>query len=271
VRIAKDISGRTKRFNEIGSILGSISFCKTHNAGQSMRSVHTLVLLRHGQSVYNRQHRFTGWTDVGLSPQGVEEARRAGRLLRREGLDFDIAFSSLLKRAIKTLWIVSEEMELEWVPSVKAWELNERHYGALQGRTKEEVAAEVGVGQVQLWRRGYRDTPPPLDPEDPRQPKFDRRYSGVPRDRLPCSESLADVYDRVVPFWNQRIGPEIKSGRRVLIVSHGNALRALAKHLEVISDDGISKVEIPTGVPFIYELDSDLRPLARCRLVEEEQ
>jgi len=233
-----------------------------------MRSILTLILLRHGQSVYNRERRFTGWTDVGLSPQGEKEARRAGRLLRRERLDFDIAFSSLLKRAIKTFWIVSEEMELEWVPLVKAWELNERHYGALQGRTKEEVAAELGAEQVQLWRRGYRDTPPPLDPEDPRQPKFDRRYSGVPRDRLPCSESLADVYDRVVPFWNERIGPEIRSGRRVLIVSHGNTLRALAKHLEGISDDGISKVEIPTGVPLVYELNYDLRPLCRILLVE---
>jgi 2,3-bisphosphoglycerate-dependent phosphoglycerate mutase len=233
-----------------------------------MRSVFTLVLLRHGQSVYNQERRFTGWNDVGLSPQGEGEARRAGRLLCREGLSFDLAFTSLLKRAIKTLWIVSEEMDLEWVPVVKAWELNERHYGTLQGRTRDEVAAEVGADQVHLWRRGYRDTPPPLDPEDQRHPKFDRRYSGVPRERLPCAESLADVYDRVVPFWEERIAPEIRSGRRVLVVSHGNSLRALAKHLDGISDRDISAVDIPTGVPIIYELNSDLRPLSRHILSE---
>jgi 2,3-bisphosphoglycerate-dependent phosphoglycerate mutase len=235
-----------------------------------MRSVYTLVLLRHGQSVYNQERKFTGWTDVGLSREGEEEARRAGRLLRQEGLDFDLAFTSLLKRAIKTLWLVSEEMDLEWVPAVKAWELNERHYGSLQSRTKDEVAAEVGVEQVHLWRRGYRETPPPLDPEDPRHPQFDCRYSGIPLDRLPCTESLADVYDRVVLFWEERIGPEIRSGRRVLVVSHGNTLRALVKHLDGNSDDGISKVEIPTGVPIIYELDSELRPtVRRRRLVDE--
>ena len=178
-------------------------------AGFSMKSVHTLVLLRHGQSVYNLEKRFTGWTDIGLSPQGVEEARRTGRLLRREGLDFDLAFSSLLKRAIKTLWIVSEEMDLEWVPVRKAWELNERHYGVLQGRTRDEVASEVGMDQVQLWRHGYQDLPPPLDPQDPRHPKFDRRYRDVPRDLLPSSESLKNVSDRVVPFWDERIAPEI--------------------------------------------------------------
>jgi len=234
-----------------------------------MRSTFTLVLLRHGQSVYNQEHKFTGWTDVGLSPQGEEEARRAGRLLRSQGLDFDIAFSSLLKRAIKTLWIVSEEMELEWVPQVKSWELNERHYGALQDRTKGEVEAEVGSDQVHLWRRGFRDTPPPLGLDDPRHPRFDRRYADVPQDRLPFSESLADVYDRVVPFWEERIAPLIRSGRRVLVVSHGNTLRALVKHLEGISDDEISKVEIPTGVPLVYELDSGLKPTARRLLADE--
>jgi len=233
-----------------------------------MKSVFTLVLIRHGQSVFNLERRFTGWTDVGLSPRGEEEARRAGRLLRSEGLDFDIAFSSLLKRAIKTLWIVSEEMDLEWAPVVKAWELNERHYGSLQSRTRDEVAAEVGEDQVQLWRRGYRDLPPPLDFEDPRHPKFDRRYCDVPRDRLPSSESLKNVSDRVVPFWEERIAPEIRSGRRVLVVSHGNTLRALVKHLDRISDDGISNVEIPTGVPLLYQLDSQLRPLGR-RLLQD--
>jgi 2,3-bisphosphoglycerate-dependent phosphoglycerate mutase len=235
-----------------------------------MKSVFTLVLLRHGQSVYNQERRFTGWTDVGLSPQGEEEARRAGRLLRREGLDFNLAFSSQLKRAIKTLWIVSEEMNLEWVPVSKAWELNERHYGSLQSRTRDEVAAEVGEDQVQLWRRGYRDLPPPLDFDDPRHPRFDRRYYDVPRDRLPSSESLKDVSDRVIPFWEERIAPEIRSGRRVLVVSHGNTLRALVKLLEGISDLDISAVEIPTGVPIIYELDCELRPMACHRLVKEE-
>lgn len=234
-----------------------------------MKSIFTLVLLRHGQSVYNLERRFTGWTDVGLSREGEEEARQAGRLLCQEAFTFDHAFSSLLKRAIKTLWIVSEEMGLEWVPTVKAWELNERHYGTLQGRTKDEVAAEVGEDQVRLWRRDYRDLPPPLDPDDPRHPRFDRRYSAIPQERLPCSESLADVYDRVVPFWIEKIAPEIRSGRRVLVVSHGNTLRALAKHLEGISDRDISAVEIPTGVPLIYELDCEFRPTARRRLVEE--
>jgi len=235
-----------------------------------MKSVFTLVLLRHGQSVFNLERRFTGWTDVGLSPRGEEEARRAGRLLRSEGLDFDIAFSSLLKRAIKTLWIVSEEMGLEWVPVSKAWELNERHYGSLQGRTRYEVADEVGEDQVQLWRRGYRDLPPPLDLDDPRHPRFDRRYRDIPQDRLPCAESLEDVSNRVVPFWIEKIAPEIRSGRRVLVVSHGNTLRALVKHLEGISDRDISAVEIPTGVPLLYELNSGLRPLSRRLLGEVE-
>jgi 2,3-bisphosphoglycerate-dependent phosphoglycerate mutase len=235
-----------------------------------MKCVFTLVLLRHGQSVYNLERRFTGWTDVGLSPQGEEEARRAGRLLRQEGLDFDIAFTSLLKRAIKTLWIVSEGMDLEWVPVCKTWELNERHYGTLQSRTRDEVAAEVGEDQVQLWRRGYRDLPPPIDFDDPRHPQFDRRYRDVPRERLPSSESLADVSDRVVPFWIEKIAPEIRSGRRVIVVSHGNTLRALVKHLDGISDRDISKVEIPTGVPLLYELNSELRPLGRHLLGEVE-
>lgn len=228
-----------------------------------MRSDFNLILLRHGQSVYNREHRFTGWTDVGLSPTGEAEARRAGRLLRREGLEFDIAFTSLLKRAIRTLWIVSEEMELEWVPVTKAVELNERHYGALQGRTRAEVEAEFGADQVHLWRRGYRETPPLLDPEDPRCPQFDRRYTGLPRDRLPRAESLADVTARLVPFWKERIAPQVRSGRRVIVVSHGNTLRALTKEIEGISDHEISEVEIPTGAPVVYELDSDLRPLSR--------
>jgi 2,3-bisphosphoglycerate-dependent phosphoglycerate mutase len=228
-----------------------------------MGSPFNLILLRHGQSVYNREHRFTGWTDVGLSPLGEAEAARAGRLLRAGGLDFDIAFSSLLKRAIETLEIVSEEMGLEWVPRVMAWELNERHYGSLQGKTKDEVAAQVGSDQVRLWRRGFSERPPPLDYDDPRHPRFDRRYRFLPPERLPSTESLADVSSRVVPFWEEKIGPEIRSGRRVLVVSHGNALRALVKYLEGISDDDISKVEIPTGVPIVYDLDSDLCPRSR--------
>lgn len=235
-----------------------------------MRSDENLILLRHGQSVYNRERRFTGWADVGLSPQGEAEARRAGQLLRSQGLEYDIAFASLLKRAIKTLWLVSEEMELEWVSVVKAVELNERHYGALQGRTRDEVAALAGEEQVRLWRRGFSEAPPPLDYDDPRHPRFDRRYRFLAADRLPSSESLADVSDRVVPFWTDRIAPEIRSSRRVLIVSHGNALRALFKHLEGISDDGIAAVEIPTGVPIIYSIDSDLRPRSRRLLFEEE-
>jgi len=235
-----------------------------------MGSPFNLILIRHGQSVYNQEQRFTGWTDVGLSHQGEAEAARAGRLLLAEGLDFDAAFTSLLKRAIKTLEIVSEEMGLEWVPRVMAWELNERHYGSLQGRTKDEVAAQFGADQVRLWRRGFSETPPLLDYDDPRHPRFDRRYRFLPPDKLPCGESLADVSDRVVPFWEEKIGPEVVSGRRVIVVSHGNALRALVKHLDRISDDGIAAVEIPTGVPIIYSLDSDLRPRSRRLLFEEE-
>ncbi len=235
-----------------------------------MKPSFTLILLRHGQSVYNLERRFTGWTDVGLSTQGEEEARRAGRLLRSEGLDFDLAFSSPLTRAIKTLEIVSEEMGLVGVQRVMAWELNERHYGSLQGRTWEEVEAEFGPEQVQLWRRGFRDIPPPLALDDPRHPRFDPRYRDLPRDRLPSAESLEDVSRRVVPFWTARIAPEIRSGRRAIVVSHGNALRALVKHLDGISDDGISKVEIPTGVPIIYSLDPELRPTGRRLLLEAE-
>ncbi|MCR3884938.1 2,3-diphosphoglycerate-dependent phosphoglycerate mutase [Methanotrichaceae archaeon M04Ac] len=235
-----------------------------------MGSPFKLILLRHGQSVYNREQRFTGWTDVPLSPQGEAEAARAGRLLRAGGLDFDIAFSSLLKRAIETLEIVSEEMGLEWVPRVMAWELNERHYGSLQGKTKDEVAAQVGSDQVRLWRRGFSQRPPTLDYDDPRHPRFDRRYRFLPPERLPSAESLADVSDRVVPFWEEKIGPEIRSGRRVLVVSHGNALRALVKYLEGICDDDISKVEIPTGVPIVYDLDSDLCPRSRRILSDKE-
>ncbi|HNR57005.1 MAG: 2,3-diphosphoglycerate-dependent phosphoglycerate mutase [Methanothrix sp.] len=235
-----------------------------------MRSDENLVLLRHGQSVYNQERRFTGWADVGLSPTGEAEARRAGRLLRSQGLEYDIAFASLLKRAIKTLWLVSEEMELEWVPIVKAVELNERHYGALQGRTRDEVAAQAGEEQVRLWRRGFSAPPPPLEYDDPRHPRFDRRYRDLPPDQLPSSEALADVLRRVVPFWIETIAPSIRSGKRVLVVSHGNALRALVKRLDGISDEGIAAVEIPTGVPIVYELDSELRPRSRRLLCGDE-
>jgi len=228
-----------------------------------LRSDENLILLRHSQSLYNRERRFTGWADVPLSPTGEAEASRAGRLLLAEGLEYEIAFTSLLKRAIKTLWLVSEEMELEWVSVVKAVELNERHYGALQGRSRDEVAALAGEEQVRLWRRGFLERPPPLDLDDPRHPRFDRRYRDIPRDLLPSAESLADVSRRVVPFWTARIAPEVRSGRRVIIVSHGNALRALVKYLEGISDEGIAAVEIPTGVPLVYHLGPDLRPRSR--------
>ena len=228
-----------------------------------MGSPFNLILLRHGQSVYNQEQRFTGWTDVPLTPAGEAEARQAGLLLRAGGLEFDIAFTSLLKRAIRTQEIVCEEMGLEWVPRVKAWELNERHYGSLQGRTKDEVAAEEGADQVRLWRRGFSQRPPPLDYDDPRHPRFDGRYRFLPPERLPSAESLADVSDRIVPFWEETIGPQIRSGRRAIVVSHGNSLRALIKYLDGISDEDIFGVEIPTGVPVVYELDGDLRPVSR--------
>jgi 2,3-bisphosphoglycerate-dependent phosphoglycerate mutase len=220
-----------------------------------------IVLLRHGESVWNRENRFTGWTDVGLSDHGREEARRAGRLLAAEGYVFDVAYTSVLKRAVKTLWIALEEMDLMWIPIHNSWRLNERHYGALQGLNKAETAAKFGEAQVLAWRRSYDVPPPALEPGDPRSPAGDPRYRELPTRDLPATECLKDTVERFLPYWYEVIAPAVKSGRRVVIAAHGNSLRALVKYLDAVTDEAIVKLNIPTAIPLVYELDDDLRPL----------
>ncbi len=223
-----------------------------------MAATYTLTLVRHGQSVWNLENRFTGWTDVGLSPQGEQEALQGGNLIKERGLTFDVAYTSVLKRAIKTLWLILETMELEWLPVSRAWDLNERHYGALQGLNKSEMAAKYGEDQVKIWRRSYGVRPPALELDDPRHPRFDRRYALLPAASLPACECLADTVARMLPYWHSDIAPAILAGQRVLVVAHGNSLRALVKHLDGLSDDAIVSVNIPTGIPLVYELDADL-------------
>lgn len=235
-----------------------------------METKHTLVLVRHGQSTWNLENRFTGWTDVDLTEQGREEARMAGRLLREKGYTFDIAFTSVLKRAIRTLNIILEEMDLDWIPVVRAWQLNERHYGALQGLNKAEMAAKFGEEQVKLWRRSYDVPPPALDWNDERHPRFDPRYADLKPEQLPSTESLKITLERVLPYWHSTIVPTIQSGKRVLIVAHGNSLRALVKYLDNISDQEITELNIPTGIPLVYELDADLKPVTHYYLADEE-
>jgi len=222
-----------------------------------------LVLLRHGQSDWNLKNLFTGWTDVDLTDQGRREALEAARLLEAEDLKFDVAFTSVLKRAIRTLWIVMDDMDRMWVPVYRAWELNERHYGALQGLNKAETVARHGAEQVQVWRRSYGTPPPPLAADDPKHPRFDPRYAGVDPARLPATESLKDTLARVQPYWDTEIVPFLRAGKTVLIAAHGNSLRALVKMLDGMDEDEIVGFNIPTGVPLIYELDDDLRSLGR--------
>jgi 2,3-bisphosphoglycerate-dependent phosphoglycerate mutase len=229
-----------------------------------------LVLLRHGESLWNRENRFTGWTDVDLSEQGREEARRAGRLLREEGYAFDVAYTSVLKRAIKTLWLALEEMDLMWIPIHNSWRLNERHYGALQGLNKAETAARHSEAQVKLWRRAYDIPPPPLTPDDERHPSRDRRYANLAPGEIPLTESLKDTVARFLPYWKNTIAPAITSGQRVLIAAHGNSLRALVKYLDGISDEQIVELNIPTGIPLVYELDAALKPIRSGYLGDEE-
>jgi 2,3-bisphosphoglycerate-dependent phosphoglycerate mutase len=233
--------------------------------------MHKLVLLRHGESDWNRENRFTGWTDVDLSATGIEEARRAGRVLRDGGFALDVAFTSVLKRAIRTLWIVLDEMDLMWIPVHRSWRLNERHYGALQGLNKAETAAKHGEQQVKVWRRSYDVRPPALEPSDPRFPGRDRRYASLTDAELPRTESLKDTVARFLPYWHEAIAPAVRSGQRVLIAAHGNSLRALVKHLDGIGDDEIVGLNIPTGVPLVYELDNDLRPVRHEYLGDAEQ
>ena len=223
--------------------------------------MHKLVLLRHGESTWNRENRFTGWTDVDLSEQGVKEAREAGRLLKEEQYDFDIAFTSLLTRAIRTLNLALEELGQLWIPVAKDWRLNERHYGALQGLNKAETAARHGDAQVKIWRRSYDIPPPPLEPGDERDPKRDRRYAALAPGELPLTESLKDTVARFLPYWHGTVAPAVRSGRRVLVAAHGNSLRALVKFLDNISDADIVERNIPTGIPLVYELDDQLKPL----------
>ena len=221
-----------------------------------------LVLLRHGESVWNRDNRFTGWTDVGLTAQGEREAREAGRLMREAGLGFDLAHTSVLKRAIKTLWLALEELDLMWIPVANSWRLNERHYGALQGLSKAEMAARFGEAQVNVWRRSYDVPPPPLEADDPRNPVGDPRYSEIAPGDRPRTECLKDTVARFLPYWNESIVPAVDEGRRVIIAAHGNSLRALVKHLDGIGDAEIVGLNIPTGIPLVYELDDALRPVS---------
>jgi 2,3-bisphosphoglycerate-dependent phosphoglycerate mutase len=221
-----------------------------------------LVLLRHGQSIWNLENLFTGWIDVDLSAQGLDEAKESGRLLKAEGIAFDVAFTSVLKRAIRTLWIALDEMDMMWLPVERSWRLNERHYGALQGLDKAQTVAKHGAEQVKVWRRSYDIPPPPLEASHPQHPRFDRRYAGVPAGELPSCESLKDTLGRVLPFWNQRIAPELAAGRNVLVAAHGNSLRAMVKMLDRMTDEAIVELNIPTGVPLVYELDSRLTPVA---------
>ena len=221
-----------------------------------------LVLLRHGESVWNRENRFTGWTDVDLTPRGEEEARRAGRLLAGAGHTFDVAYTSLLKRAIRTLWLALDEMDLMWIPVHRSWRLNERHYGALQGLDKAQTAAEYGDAQVLVWRRSYSTPPPALAPGDERHPRGDPRYAALGDAELPLAECLKDTVARFLPFWHERIAPDLEAGKRVLIAAHGNSLRALVKHLDDVSDDEIVGLNIPTGVPLVYRLDGDLNAIS---------
>lgn len=233
--------------------------------------MHKLVLMRHGESQWNLENRFTGWTDVDLTETGREQARQAGLLLKENGFEFDLAFTSLLKRAIRTLWIALDAMDAMHTPIGLNWRLNERHYGALQGLNKAETAARYGDEQVLLWRRAYAIAPEPLDLDDPRHPRFDRRYRTIPADQLPATECLQDTVARVVPFWNDSIATALRSGRRVMVSAHGNSLRALVKHLDGVSDEDIIKVNIPTGQPLVYELDNDLRPLRHYYLGDAAQ
>ncbi len=228
----------------------------------------TLVMIRHGQSQWNLENRFTGWHDVPLTEQGVAEARKAGQLLREGGYSFDRAYTSVLRRAIRTLWLCLEEMDRMWIPETKAWELNERHYGALQGLNKAETAEKHGKEQLHIWRRSFDTPPPPLDENDERHPKFDPRYKGLSPAQLPATESLKTTLDRVLPYWDVEIAPHVRAGENLVIAAHGNSLRALCKHLLNISDADIPGLEIPTGNPLVFELNDDLS-VQSCRYLDE--
>ncbi|MCL5005726.1 MAG: 2,3-diphosphoglycerate-dependent phosphoglycerate mutase [Acidobacteria bacterium] len=233
--------------------------------------MYKLVLLRHGESVWNKENLFTGWTDVDLSERGLEEAREAGKLLKQGDYAFDVAYTSVLKRAIRTLWIALDEMDLMWIPVLRDWRLNERHYGALQGLNKAQTAAKYGDEQVRLWRRSYDVRPPALDENDPRYPGRDARYRSLPKDQLPLAECLKDTVARFLPCWHEAIAPDVRSGKRVLVAAHGNSLRALVKFLDQVPDSDIVGLNIPTGVPLVYELDDNLKPVKHYYLGDPER
>ena len=232
--------------------------------------MYEVVLLRHGESTWNKENRFTGWTDVDLSEKGVAEAHDAGKLLKEGGFTFDLAYTSVLKRAIRTLWIVLDDMDLMWIPEVRSWRLNERHYGALQGLNKAETAEKYGDAQVKLWRRSYITRPPALLKSDERWPGHDPRYADVPEADLPLTECLKDTVARFVPYWEETIAPSVKAGRKVIVAAHGNSIRALVKYLDNISDDDITELNIPTGIPLVYQLDERLRPVSHAYLGDPE-
>lgn len=233
--------------------------------------MHKVVLLRHGESTWNKENRFTGWTDVDLSEKGISEAHKAGKLLKSEGYKFDIAYTSVLKRAIKTLWITLEEMDLMWIPVVRNWRLNERHYGDLQGLNKAETAKKFGEEQVKIWRRSYDTPPPSLQKDDERYPGKDARYAGLTEAELPLTECLKDTVARFVPYWEETIAPTIKQGKKVVIAAHGNSLRALVKYLDNIPEDEIVGLNIPTGIPLVYELDDNLKSIKSYYLGDPEE
>jgi len=232
--------------------------------------MYKLVLVRHGESDWNRENRFTGWTDVDLSEQGLREARTAGQVLKVEGFHFDLAFTSVLKRAIRTLWIILDELDRMWIPVEHSWRLNERHYGALQGLNKAETAAQFGDEQVRIWRRSYDTPPPPLALEDERHPGRDPRYQSLSAEELPLTECLKDTVARMLPYWHEQIAPAVRSGRQVIVAAHGNSLRALVKYLDQISDEEIIGLNIPTGIPLVYELDANLTPIRHYYLGDPE-
>jgi 2,3-bisphosphoglycerate-dependent phosphoglycerate mutase len=223
--------------------------------------MYKLVLVRHGESTWNLENRFTGWTDVDLTPTGVEQAKNAGRLLKAEGYEFDVAYTSVLKRATRTLWHCLDEMDRTWLPVVHNWRLNERHYGALQGLNKADMAKQYGDAQVLIWRRSYNTPPPALEASDPRSERSDIRYAKLQADQIPLTECLQDTVARVMPFWNESMAPAIKSGKRIVVAAHGNSIRALVKYLDNISDDDIVGLNIPNGIPLVYELDANLKPI----------
>jgi 2,3-bisphosphoglycerate-dependent phosphoglycerate mutase len=232
--------------------------------------MYKLVLIRHGESTWNLENRFTGWTDVDLTPTGVEQARQAGRLLKDAGYDFDVAYTSVLKRAVWTLWHALDQMDRTWLPVVHSWRLNERHYGALQGLNKADMAKEYGDAQVLVWRRSYDTPPPALDADDPRGQRQDVRYGKLQPDQIPLTECLKDTVARVMPFWNESVAPGLKAGKRIVIAAHGNSIRALVKYLDDIGDDDIVGVNIPNGIPLVYELDADLKPIRSYYLGDAE-